>query len=391
MSTTLTTINPALVSGYLVPTVPAYPTTVQVALAILGLMGAQSGILTDYNPGSVIRTAGESIGSVVELQGLAEQTQTFQAMVYGSMAALGIQPLGSTAATGTVIFSAPGPAAQAVSIPANTLLQTAGGIQFQTTTNLVLASGSTSINAGVVAVSGGTTGNVAPSGIIQILSGLGYPLTVINPQATAGGANAEALSNTLARFAAAVAAPGLASPIAVANGAIGISNGSESVKFAACYEPWVAAGTGVGSGTAGFDLYIDDGTGTASSGLIAAVIADISGTPGFRPAGVPFSVFSTAPTYADVTVSGSLYAAYAASSGSIASGISSAITAYADSLPISGSLFLGNLSAIVGSAGEGQLSSFTVTLSGAAGSGISSISAPYSGRVIISTLIVSVA
>jgi uncharacterized phage protein gp47/JayE len=390
MSGTLSNVNPALVSGYLEPTVPAYPTTVQVALAILGLMGAQSGILTDFNIGSVIRTASESIGSVVELQGLAEQTLAFQTIVYGAMAALGIRPIGANAATGIVTFTAPGPAVQAVSIPGGTLLQTTGGVQFQTTSGVVLASGSSNVNAGVVAVSGGTTGNIAASGIVQILSGLGYPLTVLNGSATAGGANAETLGGTLARFAAAVAAPGLASPVAVPNKAIGVSAGSEKVQYAACYEPWVAAGTGVGSGTAGFTLYIDNGTGAASSGLIAAVQAAISGTPGFRPVGVPYYVLSTAPTYTNITVSGSLLAAYAAASASITSGITDAIDSYVGSLPISGTLYLGNLTATVGSAGEGQLASFSVSISGAPGSGLTSISAPYSGRIIINTLTVQV-
>jgi len=390
MSGSLLTVNPALVSGYLVPTVPAYPTTNQVALAIIGLMGAQTGILTDFNPGSIIRTVAESIGSVVELQGLAERTQALQTMVYGSMAALGIQPLGATAATGIVTFTTPGPASQPVSIPAGTLVQTNGGVQFSTTFGVVLASGSSTINAGVVAVSAGSIGNIAASGITQILSGVGYPVAVGNASATAGGANAESLGGTLARFAAAVAAPGLASPIAVANGPIGLAFGSETVQFAACYEPWIAAGSGVGSGTAGFSLFIDDGTGSASSGLIAVVEAAISASPGFRPAGVPFNVLSTAPVYAVIGVSGSLLPAYASFSGSVSSGITSAVDTYVGSLPISGTLFLGNLSAVVGSAGEGQLSSFTVSLSGTPGGGLTSLSPSYSGRVVIQSLSVYV-
>lgn len=353
-------------------------------------MAGQSSILTDYNPGSIIRTIAEGLGSVVELQGVSEQTLAFQAMIYGTMAAFGVVPLGATSATGLVIFTAPGPATQAVSIPVGTLLSTNGGVQFSVVSGVALASGASMVQTTVQAVSGGTGGNVAASGITQILSGLGYPFTVLNPLPTAGGANAETLAGTLARFAAAVAAPGLCSLVAVANGAIGITVGTERVLFSNCYEGWIAAGSGIGSGQAGFTLYIDDGTGSASSGLIAAVDAAISGNPGFRPVGVPFRVASTAPVFASVSVSGAMIPAYDNASGTTAIAISNAIINYAGSLPISGTLYAGNLAAVVGTAGEGQLASFTVSLSGSAGSGLSSVSAPFSGRVILSTLNINI-
>ena len=383
MSQTLSASGLAVASS-LQPTVPAFPTTLDIATSILALMGAQSGVLTDYNPGSIIRTLAESLGSPIELQGLAEQTQAYQAMIYGAIAAFGIYPLGATYATGTVMFMAPGPATQAVGIPAGTLIQTTGGVQFTTVSAVALASGATYVNTGVTAVSGGTTGNVPASGINQILSGLSYPLSVTNPLATAGGANAESLAGTLTRFAAAVAAPGVASPVAVANGAIGVYSGTESVKFSNCYEPWIASS---GVSGMGFQLYIDDGTGTASTALVAAVQTAISGTPGFRPAGVPFAIMSATPNYATVMVSGSMLPQFDSASGTITTAVSSALQSYVGGFVFDQTLFQGNLSAVVGNAGEGQLSSFTVTLSMASGaSGISSISGSYSGRVVLSNL-----
>jgi len=351
-------------------------------------MGAQSGVLTDYNTGSIIRTLAESLGSPIELQGLAEQTQAYQAMIYGAIAAFGITPLGASFATGTVQFMAPGPATQAVGIPAGTLVQTTGGVQFQTLSGAALASGATFVNTGVIAVSGGTTGNVPASGITQVLTGLSYPLTVINSLPTAGGSNAESLAATLTRFAAAVAAPGVASPVAVANGAIGVSTGTESVRFSNVFEPWIASS---GVSGMGFQLYIDDGTGTASSALIAAVQAAISGTPGFRPAGVPYSINAAAPVYASVSVSGSMLPQFDSASGTIASAVSGALQSYVGGFVFDQTLFQGNLSAVVGNAGAGQLGSFSVTLSMASGaSGISSLTGSYSGRVVLSSLQVNI-
>ena len=376
------------------PTVPAFPTTNDVAMGVLSLQGAQSGVLTDYNPGSIIRTLAESLGSVIELQGIAEQTLTFQTMVYGALTALGITPNAAQAATGIVTFTTPGPTSQAILIPSGTLVQTPGGIQFQTTAGVVIASGASSASTAIQAVSGGTGSNVASGSISQLLTSIPYPITVSNANPTAGGANAESLAGTLSRFAAAVAAPGLASPYAIANAAIGIAFGTETVQQAMVWEPWAAAGTGVGSGQAGFTLYIDDGTGSATTGLLAVVASAMSSGDaaqplGFRPAGVPFSVASVAPTLATITVTGSLLPGFGSATGAVVSNVSGALAAYAAGLSIGQTLYQGNLAGVVGDAGQGQLQSFTVVLSAAAGSGLVSLAPPFSGRIIPASISVT--
>ncbi len=369
---------------------PSYPNTTDITLAFLALMGAQSGVLTDYNPGSIVRTQAESLGSVIELQGIQEQTLAYQTMVYGAMTAMGITPRGASYATGVVTLSAPGPVPYSIAIASGSIVQTQGGIQFYTITNTSIASGNQSTSVGVQAVSGGVGGNVPAGAITALVTSVGYPITATNGLPTAGGAPAEALSQTLARFAAAVAAPGLCSPVAVANGAIGIITGAESVQFANTYEPWIAAGSGAASGTPGFTLYIDDGTGTASSALITAVENAISGTPGFRPVGVPYSVLAGTPVYATISVTGTMLSAYDSASGTTSNAVSGAIVAYASSLPFASTLYLGNISAIIGNAGEGQLANFSAVLSYASGAtGVSSITGSYSGRVVLSSVSVS--
>lgn len=373
------------------PTVAAYPSTSDTAMAMLALLGAQSGVLTDYNPGSIIRTFSEAVGSVVELQGISEQTLAFQTMVYGALSALNIVPRSATFATGVVTFNAPGPVAQTFTILAGTLLQTPGGVQFQTLTDTLFASGSSSVLANIQSILPGSSANVASGTVTQILSSLVYPLTVINNAPVAGGANAESLATTLSRFAAAVGAPGLTSPYAIANAAYGLSYGTESVVAASVYEPWIAAGSGSGSGQASFVLYIDNGTGGASQSLISAVASAISsGTPslpsGFRPAGVPFTVASVSPVYAAVSVTGVLAPGFGSATGVIASNTSGAVASYIEGLLIGQTLYQGNLAGVVGDAGQGQLVSFTVSLSGSPGSGIASLAAPYSGRVILSQI-----
>lgn len=369
-------------------TLPSSPTTISYAQSILSSMQALSGVATDYNIGSQIRTFAESSGSVVEMQSVAAQQQAYYGLTYGSITAYGITPLGAQFATGNVTFSTSlsgsVPASQNVTISAGALLQTAGGIQFQTTAAVTLLSGNTSISAPVAAIVAGTTGNVGSGTITTIVTGLGYPLYVSNAASTTGGAAAESPSNTLARFAADVGSLGLASPYAVANAAIGVSVGSESVLFGSCYEPWIAAGSGAGSGTAGYVLYIDNGLGTASSALIAAVNAKISGsatTSGYRPVGVPYSVQAVTALQSNVSVVGTLLPYIQPSA--VETNIQLAVNAYYSAQGIGGTISQSNLSASVANAGEGYFTSLSVILSNTSGTPETSLTASYSQRNIL--------
>ena len=88
-------------------TVPAPPLSPDVSAALLAFMSAQSGVLTDYNVGSQIRTLGEAIGSVVEIEEVENQALAYQAAIYGAYSAFGVTPLGATGAVGTVTFATP--------------------------------------------------------------------------------------------------------------------------------------------------------------------------------------------------------------------------------------------------------------------------------------------
>ena len=62
-------------------TVAAPPTTEEVAADFLTWIGAQNPILTDVNPGSQVRTMGEAIGSVVDMESVTAQAMALQALV----------------------------------------------------------------------------------------------------------------------------------------------------------------------------------------------------------------------------------------------------------------------------------------------------------------------
>lgn len=396
-------------SASLTPTVASVPSATETATTMLSLIAALTGQPVDINIGSQVRTLAESIGSVTEEQGISDQARAVQALAYGAMSLFGISQSQATAATGVVYFATSLPvsgapvAPQAVAIPSGTLVQTAGGVQFSTTAAATLASGTASVLVGVVATTAGSLGNVAASAITGTpLTSIGYPLYATNPSATAGGANAGTQSAAMAQFTSKAASLGLCSPVAIANAAIGVvsSGTGETVQFASCYEPWIAAGSGAGSGTAGFTLYVDNGTGTASPSLVAAVQSWISGSvalnqSGYRAAGVPYTVSGTTPVYCSAAVSGTLFPGLLAS-GSVVSAITLGVQNYFDAISIAdnpGSIAQqSQIAARVADAGLGAFSSLTVNLyySGS-GTAVPEVSGAVGTRVVLASLAVDIA
>jgi hypothetical protein len=109
----------------------------------------------------------------------------------------------AVAATGFVTFSRPNaPAPRDISVPTGTRViapSTSGDIIFQTTFDVVLRQGTTSIVAPVVAVVTGALGNLAANKITQLVSVDGI-YTVTNELPTSGGLDREDDDSVKARF-----------------------------------------------------------------------------------------------------------------------------------------------------------------------------------------------
>lgn len=388
-------------SGTLSGAVASVSSATNNAANMLSMIAALTGVPTDINKGSQVRTLAEALGSITEEQGIADQALALQAFAYGAMSLFGVQQSQATPATGVVTFatslpvSAAAVAPQAVSIPAGTLVQTAGGVMFSTLTQATLASGTASINVGVTAINAGAAGNV-PSGAVAgaPLSSVGYPLFVTNGAPTGGGSNAGTQSQALAQFTSISQSLGLSSPVAIANAVIGVqsSGTSETVLYASVYEPWIAAGSGVASGTAGFTLFIDNGTGTASPSLVAAATAFITGSQtanqsGFRPAGVPFGVSGNTPVFANVVVSGVLFPGLL-TTGGVFTTMTSGIQSYFSSIGNApAAAYQPQIAARAADAGLGGFESLTVTLtqSGSATS-LTAVTGVIGTRVVLNSL-----
>jgi hypothetical protein len=386
-------------------TVAAPPSTAAAASQILATMAALSGVLTDYNPGSQARTMSEATGSVVEEQGIWAQAQAVQALVYSALSLFNISQGSSTYSVGTVTFStsnggSPPPSSINVPIPVGTIVQTNGGVQFATTTAATLVAGASSINVSVQAVQPGLASNVPIGAIVQIVSGLTAPLFVNNAAPTAGGANIPPLSDALAQFSAEISSIGLSTPVAIANAAIGVAFNAETVQYSTVFEPWIAAGSGAGSGTAGWNLIIDNGTGTASSGLINNVnlkllggtvsgASNASGAFGYRDAGVPYNIYAVTGTYALVSISGTLFNYN--NSGTVSGAIAAAVSGYF-TLPFGANAERSFIDAAVANSVAGQLSSLSVQLAQSGiGTPVDLITVSPSGRILLRSLSISLA
>ncbi len=181
----------------------------------------------------------------------------------------------------------------------------------------------------------------------------------------------------------------------MADSAIGVtaSGTNETVRYSTCFEPWIYAGAGPGSGTAGFDLYIDNGSGSASAELIAAAADKLNGffstptsaVPGYRPAGVPYNVYAVVPIFADVTVNGTLFDT--SISDNVKLSMISAVNAYF-TLPFGAPAEQGQLAAVASNASLGNLSSFDLELyyQSAPGASVLAVSGAPWTRVILGSL-----
>jgi len=349
-------------------TVAAPPTTADVAADLIAWMTAQSGVLTDSHAGSQVRTNAEATGSVVDMQGVIAQALAFQALVYAAFAAFGITPLPALSAVGVVTLTTgsganPPPAVAVVSIGTGTLFSTIGGTQFEATQPAVLAVGASSVDVQVQAVTPGITGNVPAGSIVQIVSGIPYPLLVNNALPITGGIDAETPPQTLARFTAAVGALGLATPVSIANAVIGVtvSGTNEMVKYATVYEPWIA----VSVSGAGFQVFVDNGSGAASPALLTAVQTLLNGNQaagldGYRPAGVPYSVNAVIPVDYTVTVGGT--AILASLDAVIDANVTAALSIYQTGLQFGDPAELSQITAVVANAAAGMITNLSVTL-----------------------------
>jgi uncharacterized phage protein gp47/JayE len=376
--------------------IAAFPSTEDTALTLLQYLYSVTGTITDFNIGSVIRTLAEGIGAVDELEGIAIQALAFQALIYSAYNAFGISPRLATPSNGTVTFSTVGniplPNNINVIIPPNTIMQTNGGIQFTSPPNIsiIMQAGTSSVDVPVQSIVTGAATNVPSGAITQLLTGLNYSLTVFNKLPATGGQNAETSAQTQTRFLNYVASLGLCSPVAVAASVLGQGINNEFVNYSVCYENWIQQILNNQTPFPGFTVYIDNGSGTASTILINYISQYLStgGAAGFRPAGVPYSVVAVIPVLANVIVTATSINSNLITS--IQTAITQAINGYFASLNFGVVAELTQLTAAVANVTFGDVSSLSISLLNVGNISVSSITPAPTSRVVLKTATISV-
>lgn len=268
--------------------------------------------LSDFNVGSVMRSLLEAVASEEEemyfrlWQGIQNGIQE------SILHAFNFTPQDGIAATGSVKFGRETPPLENITIPQGTVLKNASGISYKTTAQGLLTTDNSSmyVTVPIIATVAGESGNLSDIGaLLQMtnpIAGISYVETAT---ALTGGTDQESKTSVLLRFTNYI------------NSLVRATN--NSIEYAATLAILTDSSTGNiteqvkytkvsdTSTNMGFvDVYIDNGTGTASNNLIAKAqkiidgYVDDDGTmiDGYKAAGTVATVYAVIPITINIIV-----------------------------------------------------------------------------------------
>ncbi len=328
-----------------------------VSAGMLNWMRSVTRKVTDFNPGSVVRTMLEASAAEVEelyLQYFIGLKEAIPTSVYNTF---GFPPLAANSASGLARFSAAAPAPAAVPIPAGTLVSAGNGTKLYATQALAtLAMGATTIDVLVAAVLPGSAGNITAASINLLASPLPGIVAVTNQAPFINGRDAEVDDDRKTRFQSYIASLARGTITAVIFGAktsrLVDVNGvtTEFVAYAGLVEPWLTSNAQpVGL----VNVFIHNGSGGTTAGLVAEAQRVIDGyndstgmpVPGWKAAGV--RVVVAAATDQAVAVTGVLTVLPGFASAGVIAAAGTAVRAYISGRTIGESVLRSELIAII--------------------------------------------
>ncbi len=269
--------------------------------SLLNYIYKSDNALTDFNVGSVMRTL---LGAVA-----AEQEELYFRLWQGIQNAIkdsilqtfDFTPVAGTTASGSVKFKRETAALADYTIVEGTILISANGVKYQTTEEVILLIGTTEITASAISILTGSNTNLLT---------IGAPLQIVNPiygissaeTATtfSGGSDVETYQSVLSRFTSFINSLSRGTLRAIEYGASLASYNSELVKKVKAVDYPVSKGI--------VDVYIDDGSGSATSNLIAESQKIVDGymdgdipIEGYKAAGIVATVNAVTKVDVDVT------------------------------------------------------------------------------------------
>lgn len=314
----------------------------QLVASMLNWIASVQNKVTDFNVGSVVRTLVESIGMEFEEFYYRMVDAMEREIPNSAYEAFGFPLLAATKATGMVTFGRSSPADQDYLIPSGTLVSTTDGIFYQTIAAVTLTTGLTTVQVGVIASQAGANGNVTANAIVVMNGALLGIETVTNALTLTGGTDQEtedARANRFRTFIDALPRTTIGGLVGGALTATVVDAGgtiTERVRDAKTVEPYLT-----GDGPRGVvTLYIDNGSGAASSALIAATQTVIDGTPhgvepvvaGYRAAGITVNVVGV--TAVPIAITTTITLSPGQTSSVVQAAVKNAISAYINGLHI---------------------------------------------------------
>ena len=298
--------------------------------------------LIDLTVGSTLRAVLEASASVglwvqwLTLQVLqTTRASTSEAADLDSwMADFTVARLPAVAASGQVTFGRFVGTGMAV-VPAGTVVRTADGTQSFVVVGSAgepgfnaslggypLESGALAITVPVEAQIAGTAGNVQAGAVTLIAATLPGVDMVGNAAALAGGQDGESDDALRARFTLFMTSLARATPAAIGYAIAGVQQGLQHTLVENVLPD--------GSSRVGcFVVTVDDGSGTPSASLLAAVSGAIET---MRPVGASYTVRAPAVVYVDVSLTVAVMPGIVA--GPVKDGVALAVRAFIDSLPL---------------------------------------------------------
>ncbi|QEL14796.1 baseplate J/gp47 family protein [Limnoglobus roseus] len=364
----------------------------QIVSNIATAIQASASAALNFTAGSVLRAISEAVAGVaLWLQAIILQVLTLTRAATSSgtdldtwCADFGFFRLSALNSTGQVTFSRFTATAQAV-VPINAPVQTTDGTQkfFVTidTTNsaysaglggYVLPANTTSVNVPVQAVTPGAAGNVHASTVTVITTAIPNVDTVTNTAAFLNGLDAESDAAFRWRFVLFLASLSKATKAAIASAVAGVQQGLNStITENEDYSGAVDMGY--------FYVVVDDGTGFASSTLLASVNAAIEAVRGFT---ISFGVF--APSLLTANVGMAITSAPGYDHATVVGNVGLALTNFLNSLKLGVSVPYTQIASVAyGVAGVQNVTGVTIN------SGTTDLSADQKHRVIAGIMTIS--
>lgn len=257
--------------------------------AMLRVYWAQTGVQPDATDGSILRTLFEAWGYEIEQQSARFDAALADAIPEAVFAAFGFDRAPSARAVTTLRFARAAPAGQNFLIPTGTRAETTTGTAFATTEDVVLAAGTTSVDALAEAIAPGAIGNAPANTITRLAVLVPGVESVTNPQTAYGGADLESLDAQQQRFAAYLATLAKGTAPALAAAALTISTpAGERASHVLVVDNYDDDTIPIGEAVV--YAYRPGGT---SNDLRTAILAHLELTQ--RPVGVLLSVEDVAP------------------------------------------------------------------------------------------------